>query len=146
MSGAFCLTRGVRADAGGAGVFVMLRSCSFARYHRADGTPSSPLNSERGLPSSAEAGQYRPCMEGMEEGSAAGTSLATTTARNPPTASCDVACSECVLAEAGTADRRFGSAVEGSGIEGLKAVGVVPLYAKPALAAGRAIGRASAAQ
>ena len=61
----------------------------------------------------------------MEEGSVAGTK--TTAAARDPTAGCDVACSECV-AEAG------GSAV----VEGLDAVGIMPLYAKPVLAAGRA--------
>ena len=61
----------------------------------------------------------------MEEGSVAGTK--TTAAARDPTAGCDVACSECV-AEVG------GSAV----VEGLDAVRIMPLYAKPVLAAGRA--------
>ena len=66
----------------------------------------------------------------MEEGSAAGTPPETTAAARDPTASsCDVACSECV-ADVGAAD--------GSAVEGLDAVGIMPLYAKPVLAAGRA--------
>ena len=61
----------------------------------------------------------------MEEGSVAGTK--TTAAARDPTAGCDVACSECV-ADVGAAD--------GSAVEGLDAVGIMPLYAKPVLAAG----------
>eukprot|EP00964_Phaeocystis_antarctica_P068026 scaffold41216_cov66-Phaeocystis_antarctica.AAC.4 len=58
----------------------------------------------------------------MEEGSVAGTE--TTAAARDPTAGCDAACSECVAG---------GSAV----VEGLNSVGIMPLYAKPVLAAGR---------
>ena len=64
----------------------------------------------------------------MEEGSVTGTK--TTAAARDPTAGCDVACSECVAEVVGAAD---GSAAEGS-----HAVGTMPLYAKPVLAAGRA--------
>jgi len=75
---AFFLARGAGADAGGAGLFGMTRSCSFARHHRAVGRLRSPANPEwELLSSSAGAGQYRPCMGGMEGGSAAGTSPAT---------------------------------------------------------------------
>ena len=66
----------------------------------------------------------------MEEGGAAGTPTEITAAARDPTASsCNVACSECV-ADVGAAD--------GSAVEGLDAVGIMPLYAKPVLAAGRA--------
>ena len=65
----------------------------------------------------------------MEEDSAsAGAPPETTAAARDPT---DVACSECVAEAAGAAD--------GSAVEGLHAVGTMPLYAKPVvLAAGRA--------
>ena len=64
----------------------------------------------------------------MEEDSArAGAPPETTAAARDPT---DVACSECVAEVVGAAD---GSAAEGS-----HAVGTMPLYAKPVLAAGGA--------
>ena len=111
------LARGARAEPGGAGLFGVTRRrvpCSFSRHQRADGRLlGSPRN---------------PVEWAMENGSAfAGALPETTAAARDPTAGCDVACSECV-AEAG------GSAV----VEGLDAVGIMPLYAKPVLAAGRA--------
>eukprot|EP00964_Phaeocystis_antarctica_P154582 scaffold123365_cov54-Phaeocystis_antarctica.AAC.1 len=134
---AFFLARGAGADAGGAGLFGMTPSLgtTFARHHRAVGRLRSPANPAWELLSSsagAGQGQNRP----MEVGRAAGTSPATTASRDA-TASCAVTCSECA-AEVGATD--------GSAVEGLDAVGVIPLYADPLLAAGRAIGRASAAQ
>ena len=132
---AFFLARGAGADAGGAGLFGMTRSCSFARHHRAVGRLRSPATPEwELLSSSAGAGQGQNRPVGVSR--AAGTSLATTASRDA-TASCAVTCSGCA-AEAGAAD--------GSAVEGLDAVGAMPLYAEPALAAARAIGRASAAQ
>ena len=109
-----CMARGARAEPGGAGLFGVTRRCSFSRHQRADGRlPGSPRNPEWAI---------------EEDSASAGAPPETTAAARDPT---DVACSECVAEAVGAAD--------GSAVEGLHAVGTMPLYARPVvLAAGRA--------